>query len=170
MDIQISVRNLVEFIFREGDIDNRHAASPDAMQDGSRIHRMIQKRMGLEYEAEVPLRYIVPYENYQIQIEGRADGVIHRENGQVIVDEIKGTYQELKHIREPKKVHLMQALCYAFIVAEKEDLREIGVRMTYCNMDTEEIKYFHETYTRVEVRNWFWNLMDQYKKLSLIHI
>ena len=57
MDIQISVRNLVEFIFREGDIDNRHAASPDAMQDGSRIHRMIQKRMGLEYEAEVPLRY-----------------------------------------------------------------------------------------------------------------
>ncbi len=50
---------------------------------------MIQKRMGLEYEAEVPLRYIVPYENYQIQIEGRADGVIHRENGQVIVDEIK---------------------------------------------------------------------------------
>lgn len=164
MDIQISVRNLVEFIFRDGDIDNRHAASPDAMQDGSRIHRMIQKRMGLEYEAEVPLRYIVPYENYQIQIEGRADGVIHRENGQVIVDEIKGTYQELKHIREPKKVHLMQALCYAFIVAEKEDLREIGVRMTYCNMDTEEIKYFHETYTRVEVRNWFWNLMDQYKK------
>ena len=160
MDIQISVRNLVEFIFREGDIDNRHAASPDAMQDGSRIHRMIQKRMGLEYEAEVPLRYIVPYENYQIQIEGRADGVIHRENGQVIVDEIKGTYQELKHIREPKKVHLMQALCYAFIVAEKEDLREIGVRMTYCNMDTEEIKYFHETYTRVEVRNWFWNLMN----------
>ena len=47
---------------------------------------------------------------------------------------------------------------------KKEDLREIGVRMTYCNMDTEEIKYFHETYTRVEVRNWFWNLMDQYKK------
>ena len=90
--------------------------------------------------------------------------MIHRENGQVIVDEIKGTYQELKHIREPKKVHLMQALCYAFIVAEKEDLREIGVRMTYCNMDTEEIKYFHETYTRVEVRNWLWNLMDQYKK------
>ena len=103
MDIQISVRNLVEFIFREGDIDNRHAASPDAMQDGSRIHRMIQKRMGLEYEAEVPLRYIVPYENYQIQIEGRADGVIHRENGQVIVDEIKGTYQELKHIGSQRK-------------------------------------------------------------------
>ena len=66
VDIQISVRNLVEFIFREGDIDNRHAASPDAMQDGSRIHRMIQKRMGLEYEAEVPLRYIVPYENLSL--------------------------------------------------------------------------------------------------------
>ena len=31
--IKISVRNLVEFIFREGDIDNRHgqSVSPEAM-------------------------------------------------------------------------------------------------------------------------------------------
>ena len=46
--IKISVRNLVEFIFREGDIDNRHgqSVSPEAMLAGSRMHRRIQKRMG----------------------------------------------------------------------------------------------------------------------------
>ena len=56
--IRISVRNLVEFILRSGDIDNRRQGSPEnAMQEGSRIHRMIQKRMGAEYQAEVFLRY-----------------------------------------------------------------------------------------------------------------
>lgn len=39
--LHISVRNLVEFIFREGDIDNRssRAMSADAMMEGTRIHR-----------------------------------------------------------------------------------------------------------------------------------
>ena len=39
--IRISVRNLVEFILREGDIDNRTGGrqDPENMQMGSRIHR-----------------------------------------------------------------------------------------------------------------------------------
>ena len=45
--IEISVRRLVEFVLRSGSIDNRiHQVSADAMQEGSRIHRMIQKSMG----------------------------------------------------------------------------------------------------------------------------
>lgn len=38
--IRISVRNLVEFVMRSGDIDNRRtsAAEKDAMQAGSRMH------------------------------------------------------------------------------------------------------------------------------------
>ena len=44
----ISVRNLVEFILRSGDLDNRRlsGAQKDAMLAGGRIHRKIQKRMG----------------------------------------------------------------------------------------------------------------------------
>ena len=43
--IRISVRNLVEFILRAGDIDNRIASTDkDTMQLGSRIHRKIQKQ------------------------------------------------------------------------------------------------------------------------------
>ena len=56
--LKISVRNLVEFILRSGDIDNRVATSVkmDAMQAGSRMHRKIQRRMGNSYFAEVPLK------------------------------------------------------------------------------------------------------------------
>ena len=76
--IKISVRNLVEFILREGDIDNRkgRGSSPEAMQEGSRMHRKIQKRMGSNYHAEVPLKIAIEEPEYQLVIEGRADGIL----------------------------------------------------------------------------------------------
>ena len=79
MEIRLSVRGLVEFVLRTGDIDNRiHQGSPDAMQEGGRIHRMIQKSMGPDYHAEVPLLYEKSYEKYDLIVEGRADGILDR--------------------------------------------------------------------------------------------
>ena len=62
--IRISVRNLVEFVMKGGDIDNRRTsrADLDAMQAGSRIHRKIQKRQGADYQAEVVMRHVVEEE------------------------------------------------------------------------------------------------------------
>ena len=52
--ISISVRELVEFAERSGDIDNRTARTdPDAMQEGARLHRKIQKEQGSGYSSEV---------------------------------------------------------------------------------------------------------------------
>lgn len=166
MEIKISVRQLVEFILRSGDIDNRRTSGSDqAMQDGTRIHKMIQKRMGSEYHAEVPLSYTWESADYNIVIEGRADGIIEREDdSQVVIDEIKGTYKDLNRIKEPVEVHLAQAKCYAFFYASKKETASMGVRMTYCNMETEEIKYFHESYTFDELKNWFADIMAEYKK------
>lgn len=192
MEICVSVRQLVEFILREGDIDNRRTGGSDtAMQEGSRIHRLIQRRMGSEYHAEVSLKYTWSTKDYDIIVEGRADGIIdfdwerhiaeqevlqNNEEEQtlpaldgdkkVVIDEIKGTYKELRRIQKPIAVHLAQAKCYAYIYAEQCHLKSIGVRMTYCNLETEETKYFHEDYTFVELRNWFEELMLEYKKWS----
>ena len=81
---------MVEFLFRNGDIDNTAAAAPaDAMLEGGRIHRMIQKRAGAEYEAEVPLSYTVDLGEYSLKIDGRADGILTNDTD-VIIDEIKG--------------------------------------------------------------------------------
>ena len=57
-DVRISVRNLVEFIMRGGDIDNRFVSNEkDSMLEGSRIHRKIQRSMGGNYRAEVSLKH-----------------------------------------------------------------------------------------------------------------
>lgn len=162
--IRVSVRNLVEFVLRSGDIDNRkHAGADNAMAEGGRIHRMIQRRMGSEYQAEVSLRYTYEAAGYDLVVEGRADGVIKRE-GQVTIDEIKGTYRDIYKIHSPEQAHLAQAKCYAYIYAEKEALQEIQVRMTYCNIETEELQYFYETYSFSELREWFLGLLKQYQK------
>ncbi len=163
-EIRVSVRNLVEFVLRHGDIDNRHAASPEnAMLEGGKIHRKIQRSMGVEYQAEVGLKYTLPTDAYILVVEGRADGIIHA-NGGVVIDEIKGTYRDLEYLRKPVPVHLAQAKCYAYIYSLQQELPEIGVRMTYCNIETEEIKYFHEDYTFEELEKWFEELIAGYRK------
>ncbi|MCM1211608.1 MAG: ATP-dependent DNA helicase [Blautia sp.] len=175
MEIRISVRALVEFILRSGNIDNRRAAAPaDAMQEGGRIHRMIQKRMGAGYHAEVGLRYLYPTKQYDIVIEGRADGIIldSLDDITATIDEIKGTYHDLAKMNQAVPVHLAQAKCYAYIYAVQNHLRTIRVRMTYCHLEkggvtslTEgEIRYFHYDYTLEELGEWFEGLMEQYRK------
>lgn len=162
----VSVRNLVEFIFRSGDIDNRgRANSPEAMQEGSRIHRKIQKSMGTSYQAEVPLKYAKKYEEYDLVIEGRADGIF-MEDQKTFVDEIKGMYQKVESFTEPIFVHQAQAMCYAFIFANDHALDEIGVQMTYVNLDTEEKKYFRFEYSFEEIQTWFEETLLAYKKWS----
>ena len=100
--LHISVRNLVEFIFREGDIDNRssRAMSADAMMEGTRIHRKIQGSMGKEYQAEVPLSLVVEGDLYELTVEGRADGIF-TEDGKCFVDEIKGMYRRVELFEKP---------------------------------------------------------------------
>ncbi len=162
--VRISVRSLVEFVLRSGDIDNRIAAADkDAMQLGSKIHRKIQRRMGAQYHAEVPLRCEISCQGYRMLLEGRADGIIETEKG-VIIDEIKGVFKELKFLEGPAEVHLAQARCYAYIYASQNGLSEIGVQMTYCNMETEEIRRFQSAYSFEELKSWFEELLGKYEK------
>lgn len=210
--ITVSVRNFVEFLLRNGDIDNRRKGSGsdvDTMQEGARIHRMIQHKMGIEYHAEVPVFDVHSFPDYDLKIEGRADGII--EGNPITIDEIKTTHRELIKLTHPDPIHLAQAKCYAYFVLREirevygiaddaidetynesadeltdvksvnqtEDLSvtahsisvkgdkafsEICVRMTYCNAETLQCKYFHETYTFEEIESFYMGLVSDYRK------
>lgn len=162
--IRISVRNLVEFILRSGDIDTRRSgADKDAMQQGGRIHRKIQGRMGSDYEAEVVLTHEVECGDFLLFIEGRADGIL-TEKKRIVVDEIKAVYRDIMTMTRPVPVHLAQAKCYAYIYAYQHNLPEITVRMTYCQMETEQIRYFYESYKMDVLEEWFLDLISGYEK------
>lgn len=162
--IKISVRELVEFILRSGDIDNRTGGKKDgeSMLAGARIHRKIQKSMGSDYHAEVTLKQLISMEKFDLQVEGRADGII--DGNPVTIDEIKGVYQSLEYLKEPVAVHLAQAKCYAYIYGIQNAKEQMMIQMTYVNLDTEQKLYFHETYSMEELTEWFDNVVMEYKK------
>ena len=163
--VRISVRNLVEFLMRSGDIDNRisRGLQLNAMQEGTRIHKKLQRAMGSSYQAEVPLRLDVGTERYVLTIEGRADGIFERD-GMICIDEIKGVYRDVDEMEAPVPVHLAQAKCYAYIHALQQALDPIGVQMTYCDLDTEQVRRFYESYPFAELEEWFDALMAEYQK------
>ncbi|WP_347559887.1 DEAD/DEAH box helicase [Clostridium sp. AM58-1XD] len=163
--IKISVRNLVEFVLRSGDLDNRRTAGAEkeAMQEGSRIHRKIQRRMGAGYQAEVVLKHVVEEEQFRIEIEGRADGIITESSG-ITIDEIKGIYQDLGKKEAADEIHLAQARCYGYFYSLKNNLDAIGVQITYCNIETEEIRRFREERSFEELEEWFLGLIHEYVK------
>lgn len=191
-ELHISVRNLVEFIFRAGDIDNRAGklASAEAMMEGSRIHRKIQKSMDTSYQAEVPLKIEWKANDYVLVVEGRADGIVYGkfqpdlpaatesvlqpemefaaeippEEEISFIDEIKGVYRNVAAMEQPVYVHKAQAMCYAYIYAKQNRLERIGVQMTYCNLDTEEIRYFREIFDYETLTVWFTHLIGDYRK------
>ena len=87
-----------------------------------------------------------------------------------MVDEIKGVLRELDRVQEPAGIHLAQAKCYASMVAEQEEVDEIGVQMTYCQMETEEVKRFQYSYQSNELKVWFDEVIRQYKKWAKFQI
>ncbi|MBR2037183.1 MAG: ATP-dependent DNA helicase, partial [Lachnospiraceae bacterium] len=146
------------------------------------------------YHAEVGLRWHYEAEEYDICLEGRADGVMeeyvpeeYRKLGEQMplfateyglvdvptpltyIDEIKGTYQALSRIKEPYVEHLAQAKCYAYIVAMEEELSEIGVRVTYCNFEDHGLKYFHYTFKKEALEEWFEEAMQELLKWVRYH-
>lgn len=161
--VRISVRNLVEFILRSGDLDTGRGtfADREAMAKGSRIHRKIQKQMGGAYQPEVPLSHGTDFEELSIIVEGRADGIID-DGKTVTIDEIKGVYRDLRFLEEPVEVHLAQAKCYAYIYGIQKKKEKMKVQMTYCHLETEDIKRFEKEYSIEELETWFQWLIGQY--------
>ena len=116
--VSISVRDFVEFLTRSGDIDNRSSGrDADAMTEGARIHRRIQKAQSAGYRAEVSLKHeeVLTHEGttFAITVEGRADGIYDDPEYGHTIDEIKCLPRDVNSLDDPVPVHLAQARCYA---------------------------------------------------------
>ena len=99
-DLQIAVRELVEYTLRSGDlvIDFSISSGIRAV-DGIRAHQKIQNSRPEEYRAEVTVSHQVETKDFTATIAGRIDGIYHYPD-RVIVDEIKSTTRNLDSIEK----------------------------------------------------------------------
>lgn len=156
--VRISVRRLVEFVRRSGSIDNRMTSSDRALE-GTKIHQLLQKEAGEEYAAEVRLNLDRIVDGIAFSLDGRADGII---NGRMI-DEIKTTETPMDEITENfRPLHWAQLICYGFMLAEKSDLAEVTLQLTYYQVVDKEVKQFQRVMSREELSVFVDDLLSQY--------
>ena len=161
--VKISVRELVEFVLRQGSIRSNVVSSNRAVI-GTMAHKKIQNSMEPNYEAEVKLVHECQIEDITFVVEGRADGVIKDLVG-VTIDEIKTTATPLEAIDENfNPLHWAQAKCYAYFYAKDNGLSEMQVRLTYYNIETKEIKHLQRGFFFEELESFFKTIIQKYYK------
>ena len=161
MEKRISVRDLVEFILRRGNIDSRFTGVNRA-EEGAKVHRHLQKKGGENYKTEVFLSITEDCGDVTVKVEGRADGVI-TDGDAITIDEIKTTLTPLDNIGEDYNfLHWAQAMCYGYIYCRKNELDSINIRLTYYEMDSGEIKRFVKPFSLDELSVFFADLLEKY--------
>ena len=160
--IHLPIRQLVEFLLRTGSIDSRFAGF-DRANEGARIHRKLQKAAGEGYQAEVFLSAEREACGIAFTLEGRADGIFTDENGTVTIDEIKTTtvpYEEITEELNP--CHWAQGMVYAAIFSSQQGLDALAVRLTYYQVDTDQIQRFTRQFTQQQLEQFLQQLLTQY--------
>lgn len=160
---KVSVRELVAFVHNEESIDNRKQSNHTALE-GSKIHRKLQQSMDENYQSEVSLKTVYQGKQFDIQLEGRCDGIWQKEN-QIIIDEIKTgehTFEQLED--ETLQLFMAQAKIYAYIYALQEKLEEVVVMVRYFCTQDEKIDEYQNQYSFDELNNYYQETMKEYEK------
>ena len=160
--VHLPIRQLVEFLLRTGSIDSRFTGFDRALE-GAHIHRKLQKAAGDGYQAEIFLSVERQAEDITFTLEGRADGIFTDETGTVVIDEIKTTAVPPEEITEDMNpCHWAQGMVYGAIYAAQQSLPELNVRLTYYQIDTDQIIRFIRRFTQQELDEFLDKLLCQY--------
>lgn len=163
-EIDISVRDLIHFVYRGGDLDARFVGKSRALQ-GTKAHQAIQKKMGEDYVPEVTLKHQLEVDNIVMKIKGRVDGIIHQDI--IIIDEIKSTVRELDSIEsDDYPMHWLQGEFYAYMYALDHDCTSMKVQLTYVALEDYEVRRFVKEYTLDELKAIFDTTINAYLEFA----
>lgn len=166
MKIRTSVRNLIEFVMRSGDIDNRFRDNT-RMIEGIRAHQKIQSKYDMTYKKEYKLKNTTIYKDVVFEVEGRADG-LGKKDGIYLIDEIKSTSRKLDELDDNNKLHWAQAMCYAYFYALDKSQDQMFISLTYVSVDDYKSRIFEKSFTFEELNEFYFKLLDEYIIFSKI--
>lgn len=167
--VKISVRALVEYVFRSGSIESGFKTT-SSLIEGTKAHQTIQKTYGEADAAEVFLQMSYTYEEIDYVVEGRCDGLL-LEDDIGTIDEIKSTAKQLDDIKKDSyPVHWAQAKCYAYMYLKKEEKDEIKVQLTYVQVESGEQKRFQETCTLAELEEFMLHIVKSYAPYAKLRL
>lgn len=166
-ELRISVRNLIEFVKRSGDIDRGFYSNSRAMA-GIYAHQKLQALYSSSYKKEVFLSTSISISDFNLTVEGRADGIGYEEKTCLyVIDEIKSTSRDLDELDYDSNIlHWAQAKTYAYIYAKNKNLDRINVRLSYFHLPTSQIKKIDHEFSFEELSDFFNELIVSYLEFS----
>ncbi len=165
--IQISVRNLVEYVYRQGDISLGYFGR-SRMVEGTKAHQKVQKSRGKDYKKEVSISNSVDRRGTLLKLRGRIDGILEK-HGLTVIEEIKSTSGRLANLtEESNQVYWAQAKFYAYFYAVQNKIKKIGIQLTYYQIDQNKTKLFFKEFTFKELESFCLEIMDKYLDWAII--
>ena len=165
-----SVRGIVEYVLKGGSLDDRFVSRRRALE-GTIAHGKLQRdneKVYQDYEKEVILKHEFLVNNISLIVEGRADGII-KENGKIIIEEIKSTYKDLSYINfDYNLLHWAQGKFYGYIYCVDNNIDEIDIRLSYFNINNDEVRSFDKTYNICELEQFVYSLVNKYLEIIVI--
>lgn len=160
-EMQVSVRTLVEYASRSGDI-SLGFMGPNRPVEGVYGHQALQHTRPENYTPEVSISHVTETETISLNITGRIDGVIE-EHDQIIIDEIKTTYGDLETVADQEiSSHWRQVKIYAYMYAAAHHMDGIHAQITYYHLPTGEALERRKSFSFSELERFFREIVDPY--------
>jgi len=163
MATKIGIRQLVEFVLRQGDL-NEVKNSQNTALNGANIHRQLQSTRGEDYESEVYLKQTVTMNDTEYVISGRADGVQLNDDG-ALIEEIKTSDQSFDDLTpNTQTLYWGQVQVYGYLLLQEHpELERVTLQLTYFQVSTEKITKTQKIMHRAELDAFFHNLITEYE-------
>ncbi|MBX0342838.1 ATP-dependent DNA helicase [Lactiplantibacillus plantarum] len=163
MATKIGIRQLVEFVLRQGDL-NEVKNSQNTALNGAKIHRQLQSSRGEDYDSEVYLKKIVTMNDTDYIIAGRADGIQLNDDG-ALIEEIKTSDQVFEDLStNTLTLYWGQIKVYGYLLLQEHpDLEQVTLQLTYFQVINEKITKTQQILHRAELDAFFHDLITEYE-------
>jgi DNA excision repair protein ERCC-2 len=168
----IGITDLVYFTKRSGDLKvDLSTYGRQRLMEGLRLHQKVQHMRPDTYHAEVALSKLIEFDEFVLEIKGRADGIDFDQKPPVI-EEIKSHTADYKDIEESQKnLHWAQLYFYAWMLTEEiEELEMVDLHLTYIHVSSEKIKTDKRIFKIDEIDYLCGKMIDKFKAFLLIKI
>jgi DNA excision repair protein ERCC-2 len=158
--ISLSVRELVEFVCRSGDLGAGSGfTGRNRALEGTRGHQRLQKKRPTGYQPEVPIRFQIEQPDFIFELKGRIDGIFITHNS-LLIEEIKTTRRPWTGPAET--LHWAQAKIYGCLYAREHNFAKATIRITYVELSSAETVEFHETFSLDTLEQFFESVLTEY--------
>lgn len=157
--IEMTVDTLCDRAEACGDLGRMMRECVLSSSERGTLIEQLQCEAGAYYAPDVELSYTASLRGLYYTVEGRADGVMRREDG-VIVDVVRPV-RRYAFYEPPIDRYVVELKCLCLFLAVREGLDEIGGRLTYYHADNGKLRYFHYRFGIQELKEFYASLLSK---------